>query len=132
MKKTVLLNSEISYLIAGLGHKDMIVIGDCGLPVPKHVKKIDMALTKGVPGFIETLQAVLSELNVEKAVIAEELRGGIGTVYPQFLKIMEGVPIESLPHEDFKKMIYNHAAAVIRTGESTPYANVILKSGVTF
>ncbi|TBL74597.1 D-ribose pyranase [Paenibacillus thalictri] len=132
MKKTALLNSEISYVIAKMGHLDMIAIGDCGLPVPSHVPKIDIALTAGVPGFIETLQAVLSELHVEKAWVASELVSGGSPVYGQLTELLQGVQIGHLPHETFKTRIAEYAVAVIRTGECTPYANVILQSGVTF
>lgn len=131
MKKTALLHSDISHTIAGLGHGDMIVIGDCGLPVPKHVKKIDLALTRGIPGFIETLQTVLTELHVEQAWIADELRQGGASLYSELAATLDGISMESRPHEAFKKMT-DQAVAVIRTGECTPFANVILVSGVVF
>jgi D-ribose pyranase len=58
----------VSYLIANLGHTDKIVIADCGLPIPPNIKKIDLALMWGIPGFIDTLKTVLSEMHVEKSV----------------------------------------------------------------
>ncbi|TVY07854.1 D-ribose pyranase [Paenibacillus cremeus] len=125
MKKTALLNSEISSVIARMGHMDHLVIADCGLPIPPHVKRIDLALTAGTPGLIETLQ-------IEEAVVASELISCGRPVYQQLTSAVEGTPIRSLPHEDFKRLIAERAVAVIRTGECTPYANVILQSGVTF
>ena len=59
MRKTSLLNSNISSVISKMGHTDMLAIGDCGLPIPKETERIDLALIKGVPGFIETLKAIL-------------------------------------------------------------------------
>jgi len=41
------------------------------------------------------------------------------------------VTIQYVSHEEFKKMT-SHCKAVIRTGEATPYANIILYSGVNF
>jgi D-ribose pyranase len=132
MKKTALLHSEISYLLASLGHQDLIVIADSGLPIPKGVKRIDLALTAGVPGFIETLEVVLSELHIEKAWIAEELLTQTGTIYPQLLQRLADTEIGALPHVELKQWIACKAVAVIRTGECSPYANVILQSGVVF
>lgn len=132
MKKNVLLHSEISYLIANLGHTDRIVIADCGLPVPQHVQKIDLAVMRGIPGFIDTLKAVLSEMHVEKALIADEWQQGGGQVYGEFRGVLGDIPTESISHEKFKELVSQSSVAVIRTGECTPYANVILQSGVVF
>ncbi|MDE1166277.1 MAG: RbsD/FucU domain-containing protein, partial [Pseudomonas sp.] len=68
MKKTPLLNIALSRLIASLGHGDIVVIGDAGLPVPPGVELIDLALTQGIPGFVATLEVLLSELQVESHV----------------------------------------------------------------
>lgn len=51
MQKIGILNSEIAKVLADMGHTDTIVIGDCGLPVPDGVKKIDLALKLGTPRF---------------------------------------------------------------------------------
>ena len=62
MKKTPLLNIALSRLVASLGHGDIVVIADAGLPVPKGVELIDLALTQGVPDVASTLRALLSEM----------------------------------------------------------------------
>ena len=64
MKKTPLLHAELSGLIASLGHGDMLVIADAGLPVPPGTRTIDLAVTRGVPSFEQVLTAVLSEMQV--------------------------------------------------------------------
>ena len=73
MRKTKLINSEVSYTISKMGHTDSLTIGDCGLPIPSNVNRIDLALKYGVPSFIETLDTVLEELCVEEIVLAEEI-----------------------------------------------------------
>ena len=75
MRKTSLLNSNISSVISKMGHTDMLAIGDCGLPIPKETERIDLALIKGVPGFIETLKAFLKKFKNEYS--AQYLLGGI-------------------------------------------------------
>lgn len=56
MQKIGILNSEIAKVLADMGHTDTIVIGDCGLPVPDGVKKIDLALKLGTPRFWKLLK----------------------------------------------------------------------------
>ncbi|GFR35168.1 D-ribose pyranase [Thermobrachium celere] len=131
MKKIGILNHEISEVIAKMGHTDSIAIGDCGLPIPDNVRRIDLALVKNIPSFIETLKAVLIELKVEEVVIAEETIKVSNFVYEQIKKEVGDVKITIVSHEELKEKLKD-CKAVIRTGEQTPYANVILKSGVVF
>ncbi|MFT9848232.1 D-ribose pyranase [Aneurinibacillus sp. REN35] len=131
MKKTGTLNSEIAAVIAKLGHTDTIVIGDCGLPIPDGVHRIDLALKPGLPSFIETLEVVLEEMQVESAVLASEITTYNQGIAQQIGNKLPHASLSYVSHEEFKKLT-GHAKAVIRTGEATPYANIILTSGVIF
>jgi D-ribose pyranase len=131
MKKIGILNSDISKVISELGHTDFIVICDSGLPIPAHVKRIDMALKQGVPSFMDCLTTVLLEMQVEQAYIASEMDPACPELKKQIELQLEGVTLHEVSHEELKRM--THAAkAIIRTGEFTPYANVILQAGVIF
>ncbi|NYH06985.1 D-ribose pyranase [Pseudomonas moraviensis] len=134
MKKTPLLNVALSRLIASLGHGDMVVIGDAGLPVPSGVELIDLALTHGVPDFVSTLKVVLSEMQVESHALAKE----IFDKQPTALSTLDELNDEGslgrrdlLSHEQFK-VLSRQARAIVRTGECQPYCNIVLVSGVTF
>ena len=131
MKKTTLINSMLSAAISKLGHTDMITIADCGLPVPESAERIDLALTRGVPGFEQVLDAVLSELEVEEITLASEIRQQNQEVLDKVLKRFPDRKINYMDHESFKKLTHS-SKAVVRTGESTPYANIILHCGVYF
>lgn len=131
MKKTELINGDISALIARMGHTDGLAIGDCGLPVPDGVKRIDLALVRHIPTFLDTLKAVLSELAVEKLVLAEELLEGNPSLVREIEALLPGAEVEFVPHAVFKERTAS-AKAVIRTGECTPYANILLYAGVKF
>ena len=131
MKKSYLLNSEISYEIAKMGHTDSLALGDCGLPVPEGIKKIDLAVSKNLPGFIDTLKAVLSELEVQEVILAEEIEEVSPEIFKKIKELIGNTKISFVTHENLKKELIN-CKAVIRTGEQTPYANIILKSGVVF
>ena len=74
MKKTTLLQSDLSYIIATLGHMETLVIADAGLPIPEGTVRIDLALTRGVPGAIQTLKVVLEEMKVERIILAEQAK----------------------------------------------------------
>lgn len=130
MKKGPVLNIALSQLIASLGHGDMVVIGDAGLPVPPGVPVIDLALTHGVPGFLQTLTTVLAEMQVERHVLADEL----ADKNPAIATAVAALDLPGrggVPHDEFKRLSAG-ARAVVRTGECTPYANIILVAGVVF
>lgn len=131
MKKTTLLHSDLSYLIATLGHMDTLVIADAGLPIPSETLRIDLALTQGVPGAIQTLKVVLAEMKVEKAILAEEAKERNPTFLAEVQELLPNVPVEFVSHSDFKTRTAS-ARAIVRTGEFAPYANIILVSGVVF
>jgi len=131
MKKSGILNPDIVAAIAALGHTDSIVIADAGLPVPKGVPCIDISLTRNVPSFSQTLQAVAEELVIESYVVAAELPGKNPGTWTEVQTVLAGLDYERCLHEVFKKRTAE-AKAIIRTGESSPYANVILIAGVNF
>ena len=131
MKKTTLLHSDLSYLIATLGHLDTLVIADAGLPIPAETLRIDLALTQGVPGAVQTLKVVLDEMKVEKVILTEEAKERNPGFLADVQELLPGVPIEFVTHSDFKAST-STARAIVRTGEFAPYANVILVSGVVF
>ena len=74
MKKGTVLNSEISSVISRLGHTDTLVVCDAGLPIPNSTTRIDMALTQGVPSFMQVLDVVTREMQVEAAILASEIK----------------------------------------------------------
>ena len=123
MKKSGLLNPDLCYAIARLGHTDTWAVADCGLPIPEHVEIIDLALVFGIPTFEQVLNALKPEVVVEGAVIAE------GT--PERIREMVDTDVDVVTHEELKAQLAE-CAFVIRTGETTAYANVIFKSGVAF
>ena len=131
MKKTSLLHAELSEVIARLGHGDLLVIGDAGLPIPDGPRRIDLAVSANVPRFQDVLAAVLAEMQVESAVFADELEPANPSVHAELLRRLGATPIAKLPHDRFKAATRD-ARAIVRTGEFSPYANVILRAGVVF
>lgn len=138
MKRGTLLHPDLSRVIASLGHGDALVVADAGLPVPRGVERIDLAFSPGKPPFLDVLEAVLSEMEVERAVVATEVKTHAPATFHEALlarlrslpKVGAGGP-RYVPHEELKRLSAE-ARAVVRTGEFTPYANVILLAGVVF
>lgn len=131
MKKQGILNCEISEVVATMGHTDMLAIADAGLPIPEDAWRIDLALTGGVPPFLKTVEVILGELQVQEAIIAEEMLDKSPELYQQLQQLLGDIPITTISHEAFKRQT-SDAKAIVRTGEFTPYANVMLVSGVVF
>jgi D-ribose pyranase len=131
MKKTGIFNKDISEVIASLGHNQTLAIVDAGYPIPGSVRRIDLSLVAGVPGFIETLKAVLLEMKVDHTIVARETAKISPQIKAQLDDLLGDVPSEVVSHEELKK-ISGSSVAIIRTGECTPYANIILVSGVIF
>lgn len=131
MRKTKVINTQISSVISDMGHFDTLSIGDAGMPVPAGTKKIDVAIENGVPSFIQVLTNILSELEVQKVYLANEIK----TVNPEQLEAIKALigetPIEFIDHSQMKQDL-NKAKVFVRTGEMTPYSNIILESGVVF
>ncbi|EPF13073.1 D-ribose pyranase [Cedecea davisae] len=139
MKKGTVLNADISSVISRLGHTDTLVVADAGLPIPRNTPRIDLALTHGVPGFMQVVDVVTQEMQVEAAILASEIKQHNPALHETLLKQLEQlqkhqgntITIRYISHEQFKQ----HTAesrAVIRSGECSPYANIILCAGVTF
>lgn len=126
MKLKGILNSDIAKGLADLGHTDLIAIGDCGLPIDPE-KKIDISLKLGEPKFIDVLEVLLEDFSVEYYYLAEEIKENNPDQEENIEKLLEGVEREYISHEDFKKKLAD-VKFVIRTGETTPYSNIILQS----
>lgn len=131
MRKNGILNTEICRAISSLGHTDYFVIADSGLPIPKEAKVIDISLIKGIPGFKEVLEAVYEELVTESYIYTEEMEVYSLPTYEYMSRLLEGIPGKKVSHDQFKELL-PRAKVIIRTGECTPYSNVILTGGVTF
>lgn len=147
MKKSGILNAELLHVVSDMGHGNMLFIVDRGFPFPVHdlTKKVDVAVGYNLPKFLDVVKVVLSDLEIEKIIVANETEEISPEIYKELIQIVDGldnkgnsVVVEKIPHEKFKHLGLRGAEegeevkAIVRTGEFTPYANVILVSGVPF
>lgn len=129
MRDSGLWHPRLAALVAGMGHGDTIVVADAGLPVPAGVEVVQLAVARGVPAFLPVLEAVAAELVVEEATIADELTDA--GILAGLRDRLAGIPVKTTSHDNLK-LACRQARAVVRTGEATPFANVILHAGVSF
>jgi D-ribose pyranase len=131
MRKRGLLQHALAGTIASMGHTDLLVIADAGLPIPLGVPCIDLAVRCGLPPMLDVTQAVADELQVEEIIVTDELLARHEALLDALRELFPDARFRSLSHDELKRLS-TRARAVVRTGECTPYHNVILISGVTF
>ncbi len=131
MKKSGILNAQLAGYIAALGHKDTFMIGDAGMPIPKGVPIVDLVLCGGIPTFRQVMDAVLEETVVEGYIIADEIETKNPVLLSYIQEKLADAEEERIPHTELKKKSADVKFA-IRTGEFTPYPNIILRAGVAF
>lgn len=135
MKKNGIINADISRVLSYMGHTDTLAVGDCGLPIPDGTERIDLALKPGVPSFMDVLKVLAQEMKIEKVILADEIRGKNPKILAEILALIDEMDsaceIEYVSHVVLKAQTKT-CKAVIRTGETTPYANIILQSACLF
>lgn len=131
MKKSGILNAQLASYIAALGHKDTFMVGDAGMPIPKGVPVVDLVLCGGVPTFKQTMDAILNETEIEGYTIAKEIDEKNPELLAYIHEKLAGAEEEKISHADLKKMS-DECRFAVRTGEFTPYPNIILRAGVAF
>jgi D-ribose pyranase len=131
MKKQGILNSDISSVLSYMRHTDTLTVSDCGLPVPEGVKCIDLSVRFGLPQLMDVLREMSSDFKVEKITMSEDIKTANPSMLKEILSCYGGVEVEFIPHTEFKEKT-KQSKAIIRTGESTLFANVILQSACIF
>jgi D-ribose pyranase len=124
-----IIHAQLAAALATLRHTDLFAISDSGFPTAPGVAVIDLAVVYGFPSFDRVLDAVLSEVVVEAATMASETDLHNPVQAKRIRSYFTDVALVS--HQDLKAMAAS-ARFVVRTGEATPYSNVLLQAGVAF
>ena len=128
MKRGGILHPELSRLLASTGHTDYFTICDRGFPVPVGPERIDLALVAGIPTLLDVLRAVHAEWSIDRVLIAREMMDVSPELVGELRALLGEVRLEPVPHLELKRLAAG-ARATVRTGETVPYANVIVVSG---
>jgi D-ribose pyranase len=120
------VHAELARALTALRHTDLFAVSDSGLPVPREVPVLDLGIAYGLPGFLPVLDVVLAEVTVEAAWASADIATANSGTHTE---LDSRLAPELLDHEEFKRLIAG-CSFVVRTGEATPYANVLLRAGV--
>lgn len=129
MLKSGILNPQLNSLLSRVRHTNMLVISDRGFPFWPMIETVDISLVDGLPTVLQVLQAVRGNFVAGQAFLAEEfLVNNNDDTKKAFAVALHGIKITYEPHEAKFKPRVPHAIGLIRTGDTTPYANLILVS----
>ncbi len=132
MIKEGIFHPQLLKVLGEIRHKDMLIIADAGLPIPRGVERIDLGWKKGSPGYLEVLEEITNVLAIDEAIFAEEALTVSKELHEKALQLLpENLPVSYVPHTQLKE-ISKEAKAIILTGEFTGYTNVILVAGCAY
>ena len=128
MKRGGVLNPALSHLLASTGHTDYFTVCDRGFPVPAEPERIDLALVDDIPTVLDVLAAVMTEWTLDRVLITHEMDAISPDRVAEMRALLGDVPFERISHGQLKRLAQT-ARATVRTGDTVPYANIIVVSG---
>ncbi len=128
MKRGGILHPGLSHLLASTGHTDYFTVCDRGFPVPIGPERIDLALVDDRPTVLDVLRAVHAEWAIDRVLITHEMIEVSPGRVDELGRLLGEVPLEPVSHLELKRLSAT-ARATVRTGDTCPYANVIVVSG---
>jgi len=128
MLKSGLLNPAVLALIARVRHTNTLVIADRGFPFWPQIETVDLSLVDDIPTVLQVVDALLPHFLIGTVFAAEEfLRANPAPIQEAMRQRFAGIPLRFESHVDLKRRV-PQAIGLIRTGDTIPYANLILES----
>lgn len=129
MLNSGILNPQLNSLLSRIRHTNILVIADRGFPFWPGIETVDISLIDDVPRVLDVLQAIRGNFSVGRFFMAEEFRRyNSQEIQNQFATVIGSTPIDYEPHMILKRRVPD-AIGLIRTGDTIPYANILLASG---
>jgi D-ribose pyranase len=128
MLKAGILNPQINALLSRVRHTNMLVIADRGFPFWPTIETVDIALIDDIPTVLQVLGAIRPNFVIGEIVMAREFQEHNSlAVRDQFATAMHGLSTSLVSHEALKQRVPS-SIGLIRTGDTTQYANLLLVS----
>jgi D-ribose pyranase len=131
MIQSGILNPNLLSLLARIRHTNTLVIADWAFPYWPQVETVDITLTRGIPTILQVLEVLKPNFKIGKIWQAEQfVTSNTAETVAKFDHSFAEIPnviVERLLHNEFKKLVPG-AIGLIRTGDATPYGNIILES----
>lgn len=128
MRRSGILHPALGHLLSSTGHTDYFTVCDRGFPVPDGPERIDLALVDGIPNVLDVLRAVHAEWVIDRVLITEEMEQVSPGRVAEIRDVVGDVPVQVVTHLELKRLAPD-GKATVRTGDTVPYANIILVSG---
>jgi D-ribose pyranase len=128
MRRGGILHPALGHLLSSTGHTDYFTVCDRGFPVPEGPERIDLALVDGIPTVLDVLRAVHAEWVIDRVLITEEMAQVSPARVAEIRAVVGDVPLQVVTHLELKQLA-PEGRATVRTGDTVPYANIILVSG---
>lgn len=133
-----ILSPELLKILMEMGHGDELVIADGNFPAAAIAQRLIRADGHGVPPLLEAILKVFPlDIYVDKPVALMQLVPGdkVETpIWDEYDRILRASGEKYDGYENIERFAFyeraKNAYAVVATGESALYANVILKKGV--
>lgn len=119
-----LLQPDLYRIFASSGHTDLVTIADRGFPVPLGPERLDLAVADGLPTVLDILRLIRPLFPPDRLVVPTEVLQTAPDRVASLRELLAGSALEAVPHAEFKHLAAT-ARATVRTGDGTPYANVI-------
>lgn len=130
MNRGKLLNSELAYAIASMGHGDLMIVCDAGFPIPSSAWRIDLAIVQDVPDLETVLTAVSDAFIAEKVAYADNLSTNNQPLLEKVKRLFPDADHEMVTHAAILGEMAAKAKVIVRTGAFDPWGNILLYSGV--
>ena len=129
MLKSGIINPDINHLLARIRHTNLLVISDRGFPYWPMIETVDISLIDGIPTVLQVFNAIRPNFDIAEIYMANEFKfENSSAVQKEFAEAAQGISVTFETHIDLKKRV-PQAIGLIRTGDITQYANMILMSG---
>jgi L-fucose mutarotase len=133
-----LISPDLLKVLMEMGHSDEIVLADGNFPAASHAQRLIRADGHGIPELLDAILRLFPlDPYVDKSAALMQVVPGdtvetpIWNTYGQIIQERSGF---SAPFEEVERFAFYERAkkayAVVATGESALYANLILKKGV--
>lgn len=130
MKKRGILNRDLMTAIADMGHEQIIVIGDVGVPIADQAKRVDLAIAEELPSLSQVLELIMDEMIYERVIVAEEQKLYNPKHYEAVCGLSDRCQVETIPHTELMDIYLKKAKYIVRTGGFEPWGNVVLAAGI--
>lgn len=130
MKASGILNKDLMTAIADMGHEQIMIIGDAGIPIANSAARIDLAIAEDLPSIRQVLELIMGEMIYERVIVAEEQKKFNPQHFKSVTELSKRCKVEILPHYEMFDTYLSKAKYIVRTGGFEPYGNIVLQAGI--